>query len=110
VKAYLYGAAVREANCLLRWRGRREFADQDAEGLVDPTSEPQDRHLQDALKDAIAELKPEIVEMLILQYEEGCSDAEIARMRGKPRLVVAMKLHRARKRLEKLLMQKKGEK
>ena len=65
---------------------------------VDP-----DADLQERLVKAIAQLNPRAVEMLILRYEHHCSEAEIGRLLGTSRGVVAVTLYRARARLKKLL-------
>jgi RNA polymerase sigma factor (sigma-70 family) len=59
--------------------------------------------LQGLLIEAIAQLDPPVVEMLVLRYEHDYSDAEIAKLLGKSRGVVAVTLYRARARLKKLL-------
>ena len=61
------------------------------------------------LHKAIAELSPEAAEMLILRYMHNHSDAEIAKMLGKSRGVVAVTLYRSRARLRKLIMQSPGD-
>jgi RNA polymerase sigma factor (sigma-70 family) len=63
----------------------------------------QEEDLQRSLVDAIAKLKPSAVEILILRYTHGYSDAQIARMLGKSRGTIAVTLYRARARLRKLL-------
>jgi len=59
--------------------------------------------LQARLVAAIAQLNPRAVEMLILRYEHDTSEAEIGRLLGTSRAVVAVTLFRARARLKKLL-------
>jgi RNA polymerase sigma factor (sigma-70 family) len=66
--------------------------------------------IQGPLVEAIAQLNPRAVEMLILRYEHHYSDAEIAKLLGKSRGVVAVTLYRARARLKKLLRASLGEK
>jgi RNA polymerase sigma factor (sigma-70 family) len=51
----------------------------------------------------MSQLHPGAVEMLVLRYEHGYSDAEIAKLLGKSRGVVAVGLYRARAKLRKLL-------
>jgi RNA polymerase sigma factor (sigma-70 family) len=65
--------------------------------------------MQRRLVNAIARLKPRAVEILILHYEHGYSDAEIAQMLGKSRSAVAVTLTRSRQRLKKLLKAASGE-
>jgi DNA-directed RNA polymerase specialized sigma24 family protein len=50
------------------------------------------------------------VEMLILRYEHNYSDAEIGKLLGKSRGVIAVTLYRARARLKKLVRASSGEK
>lgn len=105
-KGYLYRAAINVSLNTVRDRERWK-ADGDSERLltmVDPavSPEPEDgtrRHLLNA----IAQLKPRAVEILILRHVHDYSDAEIARMLGTTRGTVAVALFRARARLRKLL-------
>jgi RNA polymerase sigma-70 factor (ECF subfamily) len=69
---------------------------------ADPITDREDE-LQRSLVDAIAQLRPRAVEILILRYTHGYSDAQIARMLGKSRGTIAVTLYRARARLRKLL-------
>src|SRR5436190_10361999 len=59
----------------------------------DPTS---DDDIGRRLLDALAKLHPKMVEVVILRYQQGHSDAQIATMLGKSRGVVAVTLYRAR--------------
>jgi RNA polymerase sigma-70 factor, ECF subfamily len=108
-KGYLYRAAVNLSLNAVKSRRRRAAA-------VDPdqleaTDRGNDEHeasvardaLQARLVDAIATLNPRAVEMLILRYEHDTSEAEIGRLLGTSRAVVAVTLFRARARLKKLL-------
>jgi RNA polymerase sigma-70 factor (ECF subfamily) len=102
-KAYLYRAAVNASLNIVKSR-QREVANDNAaqpEPRIEGVSRPSDR--QRRLVEAIAQLHPRSVEMLILRYEHDYSDAEIAKLLGKSRGVVAVTLHRARARLKKLL-------
>jgi RNA polymerase sigma factor (sigma-70 family) len=104
-KGYLYRAAVNVSLNTVRDRERRK-----ADGgerllaIVDPAvpAEPDDP-IRRYLLDAIAQLKPRAVEILILRYVHDYSDAEIARMLGTSRGTVAVALFRARARLKTLL-------
>ena len=105
-KGYLYRAAINVSLNTVRDRERRK-TDDDGERLltvVDPAipAEPDD-HIRRQLLDAIAQLKPRAVEILILRHVHDYSDAEIARMLGTSRDTVAVALFRARARLRKLL-------
>ena len=107
-KAYLYRAAVNVSLNVLRSRKRQRLTAE----IVDPLEVPArdvdkpDNEIQRTLLDALAELKPRTVEMLILRYEHDYSDAEIAKMLGKSRGTIAVTLYRARARLRKLLKRK----
>src|SRR5262245_5923799 len=110
-KAYLYRAAVNLSINTVRFRKRHVLTD-DAEQL-DATVEPGNdagADLQERLVDAIAQLNPRWVEMLILRYEHDYTDAEIGKLLGTSRTVIAVTLHRARARLKKLLAGSSGEK
>jgi RNA polymerase sigma-70 factor, ECF subfamily len=104
-RGYLYRAAVNEALTTLRSR-RRYVATQDFETIQsshagsDPASESAGHAL---LIEAVSKLSPHLVEMLVLRYEHDYSDAEIAKLLGKSRGVVAVTLYRARARLKKLM-------
>jgi len=109
-KAYLYRAAVNVSLSILRSRKRLRTA-VDVEELdlpaTDNGSSDPDDEIQRSLLNAIAQLNPQAVEMLILRYEHNYSDAEIARMLGKSRGSVAVTLYRARARLKNLLKKEK---
>ena len=110
--AYLYRAAVNISLDAVRSR-RRHILIPDSERLDTPhdAGRPNpDSTIQGPLIDAIAQLNPKAVEMLILRYEHHYSDAEIGKLLGKSRGVVAVTLYRARKRLKKLLRASSGEK
>jgi RNA polymerase sigma-70 factor, ECF subfamily len=106
-KAYLYRAAVNVSLNVLRSRKRQRLATaiDTLEVPARDAAQPDDG-LQRNLLDALAELKPRTVEMLILRYEHNYSDAEIAKMLGKSRGTIAVTLYRARARLKRLLKRK----
>jgi RNA polymerase sigma-70 factor, ECF subfamily len=97
-KAYLHRAAINSALNTIRSRQRQRLAD-DVESLETPArgaGSDEEHHIQRTLLDAIAQLRPRSVEILILRYEHGYSDAEIAKMLGKSRGTIAVTLYRAR--------------
>jgi RNA polymerase sigma-70 factor (ECF subfamily) len=110
-QAYLYRAAV---NCSLNTirRRRREVLIQDEESLPTPpwadtgNTEFELRRLWQAM----AELKPEAAQIVILRYMHNMSDSEIARLLGKSRGAIALKLFRSRARLKKLMLTSLGDK
>jgi RNA polymerase sigma-70 factor (ECF subfamily) len=105
-KGYLYRAAINVSLNTVRDRERRK-ADGGSERLltvVDPAVSPEpDDEIRRYLLEAIAQLKPRTVEILILRHVHDYSDAEIARMLRTSRGTVAVALFRARARLRKLL-------
>ncbi len=104
-QAYLHRAAVNCALNILR-RRRREVLVQDAEKLPIPTlaDAGNTEFMLRRLWEAMAELKPEAAQIVILRYMHNMSDAEIARLLGKSRGAIALKLFRSRARLKKLML------
>lgn len=108
-KGYLYRSAINLALNAVKSRRRRQSLVDAARrhAPTDPSvaaagSEPE-TDLQRRLVAAIAQLNPRAVEMLVLRYEHDASEAEIGRLLGTSRAVVAVTLFRARARLKKLL-------
>jgi RNA polymerase sigma-70 factor (ECF subfamily) len=108
-KGYLYRAAVNLSLNAVK-SGRRRASAGDPERLETADRGPDEREaaaakdvLQARLVTAMAQLNPRSVEMLILRYEHDTSEAEIGRLLGTSRGVVAVTLFRARARLKKLL-------
>jgi len=99
-ESYLRRAAIHCALDLIRQRQREAVkaagAALDSPSTVDP-------ELRESLKQALAELEPRPAEMFVLRYFEGHSNEEIAAQMGVSRLVVAVTLHRARRRLQKAI-------
>ena len=112
-KAYLYRAAVNAALNTIRSRKNQRLEDSpySFEGVVVSAGEtnPTDE-LQRHLVQAMSQLHPQVVEILVLRYEHNYSDAQIAKMLGKSRGVIAVTLYRARAKLKKLLSATMGEK
>jgi len=102
-QAYLYRAAVNSSLNIIR-RRRRDVLVDDIEHFhfSCPTDSP-NSELEVRLYQAIRELKPEAAQLVILRYMHNKSDAEIARMLGKSRGTIALKLFRSRAQLKKLL-------
>ena len=103
-KAYLHRAAINASLNIVRARKRQPAGDVECLRAVAPVV---DRNPADEMREqlirAMGELRPRVVEMLVLRYEHDYSDAEIARMLGTSRGVVAVTLYRARARLKKAL-------
>ena len=108
---YLYRTAVNEARQMFRARKRRNYTDDDVEVLHDPETDrnASHNHMREQLLEAMAQLEPEQGEMLVLCYEHGYSDAQIAEMLGKTRGAVAVTMHRARARLKELMCEQSKE-
>jgi len=110
-KAYLHRAAINVSLNIVRAR-KRQHPTGDVECLraIAPMV---DRNPADEVREhlirAMGELRPRVVEMLVLRYEHDYSDADIARMLGTSRGVVAVTLYRARARLKKALRAPAGE-
>ena len=107
-RAYLYRAAVNAALDAIQLRKNRASATEIEAVLHSPDSSFEEKiHRQ--LYKAIAELNPTSAEILILRYMHNYSDAEIAKMLGKSRGVVAVSLYRSRSLLKKLIRQSQGD-
>ena|SRR5688572_5185174 len=110
-KAYLHRAAINGSLNIVRARKWQHPAgDVECLRAVTPVvdRDPADE-MRERLIGAMGQLRPRVVEMLVLRYEHDCSDAEIARMLGTSRGVVAVTLYRARARLKKALRPPAGE-
>jgi RNA polymerase sigma-70 factor (ECF subfamily) len=110
-RKYLYRAAINAALDTVRNRKRQRLTDAFEPGdlpAADAGSNSKER-IQQRLVDAMAQLSPQAVEMLILRYQQGYSDSEIASMLGKSRGVIAVTLYRARHRLKSLMQATEGE-
>ena len=103
-KAYLYRAAMNESLNIIR--SRRRHPTQAIENFeIAAQGDETTRHevIHRTLYQAIAELHPVSAEAVILRYVHDYSDAEIAKLLGKSRVTIAVRLHRARTQLKKLL-------
>jgi len=104
---YLYRAAANEARqmCRARERRTRSHTADDIEVLKDPQSDRSrgEEAMRERLLDAMAQLEPEQADILLLWFERGLRDAEIAELLGKTRGAVGMMLHRAKERLKELM-------
>jgi RNA polymerase sigma-70 factor (ECF subfamily) len=105
-RAYLYRAAVNVSLNAIRSRKNQRLDDSpnDLDAVAAAAIEPNSNdELRRRLVHAMSQLNPQAVEMLILRYEHNYSDAQIGKMLGKSRGVVAVTLYRARARLKKLV-------
>jgi RNA polymerase sigma-70 factor, ECF subfamily len=104
-KGYLYRAAVNLSLTIVQARRRRALTE-DSEALAAslPARVPsRAEELHRKLYEAIAQLKPKAAAIVILRYLHNHSDAEIAKMLGTSRGVIAVMLYRSRAQLKKLL-------
>ena len=109
-KAYLYRAAINQSLNILKTRKRHPTTDlAGADVVADTSSSEQDEALQRKLYEAIAQLPAEVAEILILRYLHGYTDAAIATLLGKSRVTIAVRLHRAKAQLRRLLRLSLGE-
>jgi RNA polymerase sigma-70 factor (ECF subfamily) len=111
VKGYFYRAAVNASLDVIRSRRRYELVG-DTEEFDVAVEAPDSRHadrMHRLLVDALTELTPEAVHILILRYVHDYSDAHIARLLGTSRTVIAVRLFRSRARLRKLMRDSRGE-
>ena len=113
--SYLHLAAVNGALDVVRSRtsARSAALDEGALELAEvprrsPEGRREDGEIREALRKALARLTPRAAEMFVLRYMEGFTNREIARMLGRPQAVVAVTLHRARRRLREELRQFAG--
>jgi RNA polymerase sigma-70 factor, ECF subfamily len=104
-KGYLYRAAVNASLTIVQTRRRRARTETSEElaASVPARASSRAEELHRTLYDAIAQLKPKAASMLILRYLHNYSDAEIAKLLGTSRGVIAVTLYRSRARLKKLL-------
>jgi RNA polymerase sigma-70 factor (ECF subfamily) len=110
-RAYLYRAAVNLSLTVVQTRRRRALTEESDELAVSiparASSQAEDVHRR--LYEAIALLSPKAAHILILRYLHNYSDAEIAKLLGTSRGVIAVTLFRSRARLKKLLTACLGE-
>ncbi len=111
LKGYLYRAAVNLSLDTIRSRKRHELGGDARRAAVpvkdDDSTSVEDQHRR--LADALAELSPEAVQILVLKYVHNYKDADIARILGTSRGAIAMRLLRSRSRLKKLMRDSLGE-
>jgi len=104
-KAYLHRAAVNESLNAIEARKRRSVsvaaARQDTQKQSDMNEWIENLHHR--LYRAMGQLDRGTANMLVLRYVHDYSDAEIGKLIGKSRGVVAVRLYRARARLRKLM-------
>src|SRR5262245_47338001 len=103
-RGYLYRAAVNLSLTIVQTRQRRVRTEVSEELAVSvPSASSQAEAVHRRLFEAIATLRPKAASILILRYLHNYSDAEIAKLLGTSRGVIAVTLYRSRARLKKLL-------
>ena len=101
-KGYLHRAVVNEALNMIRSHRRRSETDGVEElEIPEPGSGRSNDNIRNTLLDTFSNLKPHVVEILILHYEHGYSDADIAELLGQSRSKIASILSRTRAQLRK---------
>ena len=109
-RAYLYRAAVNLSLNTIRQRQRNVLTEEPERF---ETAAPDDAKLLEDLHThlyaAIAELDSDAAHILVLRYVHEYSDADIAKLLGTSRGVVAVRLYRLRARLKKLIRALQGE-
>jgi RNA polymerase sigma-70 factor (ECF subfamily) len=107
-KAYLHTAAVNASLDILKARRRRSALLSEAQAFLPGTGEAFDEDLAQRLYEAIAQLRPESAEIVLLHYMHKKTTAEIGQRLGVSRTVIGIRLFRARLRLRKLLSKGKN--
>jgi RNA polymerase sigma-70 factor (ECF subfamily) len=102
-EAYLYRAAVNSSLSTIRNRRREVLVDNEAHFEMPAPTDSVNHERHRRLYEAIAELKPEAAQIVILRYMHNKSDAEIAKLLGASRGAIAVRLYRSRARLRRLL-------
>jgi RNA polymerase sigma-70 factor (ECF subfamily) len=109
-RAYLYRAAINQALNIVRTRRRHPTMDLEEIGTpAVPADTDSEEVIHRKLFEAIAELPPQSAEIVILRYMHDYSDVDIAKLLGKSRVTIAVRLHRARVQLKKILRSSLGE-
>jgi RNA polymerase sigma-70 factor (ECF subfamily) len=110
IKGFLFRAAVNEALLVLRTRERQRIAGdlEVAEDMAGTGRSLIEDEVRENLAEAITTLKPAELDILILYYEQGYNDDEIAKMLGCSRVKIAVTLYRARRHVKKLLLAKQS--
>lgn len=104
-ESYLRRAAINAALDVIRSRQ----ADRTVELTTDVAQQDMSE-LRQALRRALAQLKPRSAEIFTLRFLEGFSNPEIAKMLGMSQVLVAVTVHRTRQQLRKELSSYLGEK
>jgi RNA polymerase sigma-70 factor (ECF subfamily) len=103
---YLYRAVVNQSLSILRSRKRHITGSAELlDALVHPDEVNRAEKRHRCLSEAMRDLAPEAVHLLLLRYVHNYRDAEIAKLLGTSRVAVAVRLYRSRARLKKLMQE-----
>jgi len=110
-RGYLYRAAVNLSLTVVQTRRRRALSEEseDRAATIPARASSRAEELHRKLYEAIAELSPKAAAILTLRYLHNYRDADIARLLGTSRGVIAVTLYRSRARLKRLLDASFGE-
>jgi RNA polymerase sigma-70 factor (ECF subfamily) len=108
---YLYRAAVNASLSIIRKRKHESLAcdSEHFESAIDRARTHSDEDAHRSVTELLAELSPEAAEILILRYVHDYSDADIAKMLGRSRGAIAVRLFRLRTRLKQFVQASRGE-
>lgn len=106
-RAYLYRAAVNLSLNTIRSRKRRPFQLTDNaerfDSRVSTDDSDHEEELYQRMYAAIAELQPDVAQLVVLRYVHNYDHAAIAKLLGLTCAAVKLRLFRARNRLKKIL-------
>jgi RNA polymerase sigma-70 factor (ECF subfamily) len=100
-ESYLRRAAVNAALDIVRVRQADNTLE--LEKMATSGSCTELRDLRDTMRRALSKLAPKTAEMVALRFFEGYTNPEIAKLMGLSQIVVAVTVHRARKKLQQEL-------
>ena len=98
-ESYLRRSAVNAALDVVRARHDNDTLE--PERMAASGSCTELRELRDSLRRALSKLPPKNAEMFAMRFFEGYTNPEIAKMMGISQVMVAVSLHRTRRRLQK---------
>jgi RNA polymerase sigma-70 factor (ECF subfamily) len=101
-ESYLRRAAVNAALDIVR--ARQADNTLELEHMATSGSCTELRDLRDTMRRALSKLSPKTAEMVALRFFEGYTNPEIAKLMGMSQIVVAVTVHRARKKLQQELI------
>src|SRR5574342_1206236 len=108
---YLYRAAVNVSLSIIRSRKYQSsiHGTENLEAAINHTHTDSAAETHRRVTEVLAQLDPEAAEILILRYLHNASDADIAKLLGRSRGAIAVRLVRLRARLRKLWHASSGE-